>query len=127
MPHQGQQDPRTRVVSRIFGGRRGPVTRLGFLAVYKKIPIIPLAVIASIVEYWLKPMLVGRRGEMHTLLVFLALIGGLTTYGAVGILIGPLMMTAFLTLVSIYHERYRPWLDTPAPEPGPTTEPESDS
>jgi len=88
---------------------------------------IPLAVIATIVEYWLKPMLVGRRGQMHTLLVFLALIGGLTTYGAVGILIGPLMMTAFLTLVSIYHERYRPWLDTPAPEPEPTITTEPDS
>jgi predicted PurR-regulated permease PerM len=71
---------------------------------------IPLAVIATIVEYWLKPMLVGRRGQMHTLLVFLALIGGLTAYGAIGILIGPLMMTAFLTLVSIYREHYRPWL-----------------
>lgn len=72
---------------------------------------VPLACIATVVEYWLKPMLVGRRGQMHTLLVFLALIGGLTAYGAMGILIGPLMMTAFLTLVSIYQERYRPWLD----------------
>jgi predicted PurR-regulated permease PerM len=72
---------------------------------------IPLAIIATVVEYWLKPMLVGRRGAMHTLLVFLSLIGGLATYGAVGILIGPLMMTAFLTLVGIYQERYRPWLD----------------
>ncbi len=72
---------------------------------------VPLALIATIVEYWLKPMLVGRRGEMHTLLVFLALIGGLTAYGAIGILIGPLMMTAFLTLVSIYREHYRPWLE----------------
>ena len=27
---------------------------------------------------------------------------------AVGLLLGPLMMTAFLTLVSIFQERYRP-------------------
>lgn len=72
--------------------------------------VIPLAVIATIVEYWLKPMLVGRRGQMHTLLVFLSLIGGLAAYGAMGILIGPLVMTAFLTLVGIYHDHYRPWL-----------------
>ena len=74
------------------------------------IVLVPLAVVATIVEYWLKPMLVGRRGEMHTLLVFLSLIGGLAAYGAMGILIGPLMMTAFLTLVSIYRDHYRPWL-----------------
>jgi predicted PurR-regulated permease PerM len=77
---------------------------------------IPLAVIATIVEYWLKPMLVGRRGQMHTLLVFLSLIGGLTAYGAMGILIGPLMMTAFLTLVSILREHYLPWLGIESPD-----------
>ena len=55
-------------------------------------------------------MLVGRRSQMHTLLVFLSLIGGVVAYGAVGILVGPLMMTAFLTLVSIYREHYSPWL-----------------
>ena len=78
---------------------------------------VPLVVIATVVEYWLKPMLVGRRGQMHTLLVFLSLIGGLAAYGAMGILIGPLMMTAFLTLVSIYREHYRPWLDVASPQP----------
>jgi predicted PurR-regulated permease PerM len=90
--------------------------------------LIPLAIIASIVEYWLKPMLVGRRGQMHTLLVFLSLIGGLTVYGAVGLLIGPLMMTAFLTLVSIYREHYRPWLGVACPEPenGEPTEPSAE-
>jgi len=88
---------------------------------------VPLAIISTIVEYWLKPMLVGRRGEMHTLLVFLSLIGGLAAYGAVGILVGPLMMTALLTLVGIYREHYSPWLgvarvgpvEVPADNPDP--------
>ncbi len=70
---------------------------------------VPLAVIATVVEYWLKPLLVGRRAQMHTLMVFLSLIGGVIVFGAVGLLLGPLMMTAFLTLVSIYRERYRPY------------------
>ena len=88
---------------------------------------VPLALVSTLVEYWLKPMLVGRRGEMHTLLVFLSLIGGLAAYGAVGILVGPLMMTAFLTLVSIYRDHYSPWLgvaragsvEEPATDPDP--------
>jgi predicted PurR-regulated permease PerM len=74
---------------------------------------IPLAVVATVVEYWLKPLLVGRRAQMHTLLVFLSLIGGAVVFGAVGLLLGPLMMTAFLTLAGIYRERYRPFLDQP--------------
>jgi predicted PurR-regulated permease PerM len=72
---------------------------------------VPLAVIATVVEYWLKPQLVGRRAQMHTLLVFLSLIGGVIVFGAVGLLVGPLTMTAFLTLAGIYREHYRPFLD----------------
>ncbi len=68
---------------------------------------VPLAGIATAVEYWLKPLLVGRRAEMHTLLVFLSLIGGVMTFGAVGLLLGPLMMAVFLTLAGIYRNRYR--------------------
>jgi predicted PurR-regulated permease PerM len=71
---------------------------------------VPLALVATVVEYWLKPLLVGRRAQMHTLLVFLSLIGGAMVFGAVGLLLGPLMMTAFLTLASIYRERYSPFV-----------------
>ncbi len=70
--------------------------------------LLPLLVVATVVEYFLKPVLVGRRAKLPTLLVFLSLIGGLEAFGAVGILLGPLVMTAFLTLASIYQERYRP-------------------
>jgi len=76
---------------------------------------VPLAVVATVVEYWLKPLLVGRRAQMHTLLVFLSLIGGAMAFGAVGLLLGPLAMTAFLTLAGIYRERYRRVLGAPPP------------
>jgi predicted PurR-regulated permease PerM len=71
---------------------------------------IPLVVVATVVEYWLKPLLVGRRAQMHTILVFLSLIGGAVVFGPVGLLLGPLMMTLFLTLAGIYRERYRPFI-----------------
>jgi predicted PurR-regulated permease PerM len=70
--------------------------------------LIPLAILATVVEYWLKPILVGRRAQMHTMLVFLALLGGFDAFGPVGLLLGPLMMTAFLTLATIYREHYLP-------------------
>jgi predicted PurR-regulated permease PerM len=43
---------------------------------------------------------------MHTLLVFLSIIGGLSVYGILGIIYGPLIITAFLTLSDIYLKRY---------------------
>ena len=39
-------------------------------------------------------------------------------FGPVGLLLGPLMMTLFLTLAGIYRERYRPFLGETGPEEG---------
>ena len=58
-------------------------------------------------EYLFKPKLVGKRVQMHTLLVFLAIIGGLKLFGILGIVYGPLIATAFLTLTDIYHSSYQ--------------------
>ena len=64
------------------------------------------------IEYLLKPRLVGQRVRMHTLLVFLSIIGGLKLFGILGIIYGPLVVTAFLTLTDIYHSSYQ-WLVDP--------------
>lgn len=58
------------------------------------------------VEYALKPKLVGRQVKMHTLLVFLAILGGLKLFGFLGIIYGPLIITIFLTMSEIYITNY---------------------
>jgi len=58
------------------------------------------------IEYLVKPKMVGGQVKMHTLLVFLSLIGGLSVYGVLGIIYGPLIVTAFLTLSDLYLARY---------------------
>jgi len=68
--------------------------------------IVFYAVITVGVEYFFKPRIVGQRVQMHTLLVFLSIIGGLKLFGLLGIIYGPLVMTAFLTLADIYHRSY---------------------
>jgi predicted PurR-regulated permease PerM len=68
--------------------------------------IVFYAVVTVSVEYLFKPRIVGQRVQMHTLLVFLSIIGGLKLFGILGIVYGPLVMTAFLTLADIYHRSY---------------------
>lgn len=63
------------------------------------------------VEYLLKPKLVGHRVKMHTLLVFFSIIGGLKIFGILGIIYGPLITTAFLTLTDIYYTSYQKMVD----------------
>lgn len=64
-------------------------------------------VLSGGIEYGFKPKLVGNRVQMHTLLVFLSLIGGLKLFGILGIIYGPLVVTAFLTLTDIYYANYQ--------------------
>ncbi|MFH0783202.1 MAG: AI-2E family transporter [Pseudomonadota bacterium] len=58
------------------------------------------------VENLVKPKMVGTQVHMHTLLVFLSILGGMTVYGILGIIYGPLIITAFLTLSEIYLKKY---------------------
>ena len=69
--------------------------------------IVFYVVLSGSIEYLFKPKLVGKRVQMHTLLVFLSIIGGLKLFGILGIIYGPLVVTAFLTLTDIYESSYR--------------------
>lgn len=64
-------------------------------------------ILSNSVEYLLKPKLVGSKAKMHTLVVFLSIIGGLKLFGILGIIYGPLIVTAFLTLTDIYRSNYQ--------------------
>lgn len=64
-------------------------------------------ILSSSIEYFFKPRLVGQRVRMHTLIVFLSIIGGLKLFGILGIIYGPLVVTAFLTLAEIYQASYQ--------------------
>lgn len=66
------------------------------------------------VEYLLKPKIVGNQTEMPTLLVFLAIMGGLAVFGILGIIYGPLIVTGFLTLADIYFGNYDRLVQDPA-------------
>ena len=73
--------------------------------------VIFYLVLSAGVEYGFKPKLVGQRVKMHTLLVFLSIIGGLKLFGILGIIYGPLVVTAFLTLADIYQSNYQRLLE----------------
>ena len=68
-------------------------------------------IVSGGIEYFFKPRLVGKRVRMHTLIVFLAIIGGLKLFGILGIIYGPLVVTAFLTLAEIYQASYQQMIE----------------
>ncbi|HOP46212.1 MAG TPA: AI-2E family transporter [Desulfobacteraceae bacterium] len=62
---------------------------------------------SSIIEYLIKPRMIGKGMQMNSLFVFIGIIGGIKLFGILGIVYGPLIITVFLTLAEIYRLEYK--------------------
>jgi predicted PurR-regulated permease PerM len=56
----------------------------------------------GIVDNVISPKLVGKGMHVHPLLVLLAITGGILFFGIAGVLLGPLVISLLLALVSVY-------------------------
>jgi predicted PurR-regulated permease PerM len=63
-------------------------------------------VLTGTVDNVVKPMLLRGDEEIHPLLIFLAVFGGIHWMGITGALVGPILVALFLALFSIYRENY---------------------
>jgi predicted PurR-regulated permease PerM len=81
-------------------------------------------VVVGLVDNLVKPLLIRRGLEIHGGIVFFSLIGGLATFGAIGLLVGPLVVAMFLALLRLYHRDYSPRTSHVPPVPGLPATPE---
>ncbi|HUH66586.1 MAG TPA: AI-2E family transporter [Syntrophales bacterium] len=63
--------------------------------------------VISMVDHFLRPILIGRDVQMHSLLVFLSTLGGLSLFGFSGFVIGPIIASLLLAIWAMYEEFYR--------------------
>ncbi len=59
----------------------------------------------------LRPILVGKDAKMSDLMVLISTLGGLTLFGAVGIIIGPVIAALFTSVWYLFRETYSGLLD----------------
>jgi predicted PurR-regulated permease PerM len=64
-------------------------------------------VVVGLVDNVVKPYLIKAGMELRGAVVFFALIGGLGAFGTVGLLIGPLVVAAFLALTRMYERDFK--------------------
>lgn len=64
-------------------------------------------VVVSSIDNVVKPMIIRGRTDMHPLLVFLCVLGGMQAFGFIGILVGPLIVALFLSFLEFYRIEYR--------------------
>ncbi len=65
------------------------------------------AVVVSTIDNFLRPRLVGRDAKMSDLMILLSTLGGLTLFGPVGFIVGPIVAALFVTIWHLYGEAFR--------------------
>jgi predicted PurR-regulated permease PerM len=60
------------------------------------------AIVVGLIDNLLYPVLVGRKLRMHTLPVFVAVLGGLVVLGVTGLVLGPLALALAMELLSLW-------------------------
>jgi predicted PurR-regulated permease PerM len=64
------------------------------------------AVLVGGVDNYLRPFFMRGQANMSPFYIFLAIIGGLATFGIAGLIFGPLVMAIAIVVVEIYREEY---------------------
>jgi predicted PurR-regulated permease PerM len=62
------------------------------------------AVLVSLVDNIVRPMLVSGRAKVGTLTVFIGVLGGLAAFGAIGLFLGPVVLALIIALIRVVLE-----------------------
>jgi len=80
----------------LYYASRGEISQAALQAVWGMVLVIGIG------DYVLRPWLVGRNGKGQPLLILVAALGGIQVFGLAGIIVGPVMMSLFLAILTIY-------------------------
>ena len=61
--------------------------------------------VVGTIDNLLRPVFVGNRLKLHTILVFISVIGGLIHFGPAGIILGPVTLAVTIALLEIWFKR----------------------
>lgn len=71
--------------------------------------------VVGTIDNLLRPILVGNRLKLHTVLAFLSVVGGLILFGPAGLILGPITLTVTTVLLEVWRRRAR--LEEPPTSP----------
>jgi predicted PurR-regulated permease PerM len=66
--------------------------------------------IAGNADNLLRPRLVGKDTEMHDLFILFSTFGGITMFGIIGVIVGPIIAALFVSIWEIYGESFKEFL-----------------
>lgn len=77
------------------------------------------AILVNGIEHIIRPKLIGSVADIHPLLVLLGVVGGLAVFGFIGFILGPLVLSVFVTVLSLYRKEFAKRMDAEPLVSGP--------
>ncbi|MEK9182712.1 MAG: AI-2E family transporter [Patescibacteria group bacterium] len=68
--------------------------------------LIWAVIVVGLIDNFLSPFIISKQTNISPLLILFSVLGGISFLGPVGILIGPLAVSLFYTLISIYRSEF---------------------
>jgi predicted PurR-regulated permease PerM len=65
-------------------------------------------VVVSLIDNVLKPILVKGGGSTPSIFILFSILGGITYFGMIGFILGPLILSFLLSLLRIYQKSILP-------------------
>lgn len=85
---------------------------LAFGHVWEGITILIFgSLVLSTIDNFLRPPLIGKDTQMHPLMVLFSTLGGIFLFGISGFIIGPVIASLYLSIITIYDHYYKAELE----------------
>ena len=65
-------------------------------------------IVIALIDNVIYPILVKDRLRLHTVPVFIAMLGGLVVFGTAGVVLGPVVLVLTFALIEIWRRRVHP-------------------
>ena len=62
--------------------------------------------VVVMIDNVLKPLFIGSRIKLPMLFLFFGILGGLAVFGALGLILGPVLFALLAVLLDLYSEEY---------------------
>jgi predicted PurR-regulated permease PerM len=64
------------------------------------------ALIVSTIDNFLRPKLVGSQTRLHELFIFFSVLGGISVFGLLGLVLGPVVLAITLGLLQTFQQHH---------------------
>ncbi len=64
--------------------------------------------VAAVLEHFVRPMLLSGKTQMNSLLILVSVLGGISVFGFLGFILGPIVVAVASTILNVYTEPAQP-------------------